>query len=108
MAQANDNATGALGVALIRGRIAAVRRFNGQRGGFMHVITLPAPDTFSMPQAVEVHAAGPLGEVGGTVACKVALGGIPKAYTQEREDPVTGETRRVRVQTADNLLFAVE
>lgn len=111
MAQANTPETpqvGALAVALVRGRITFVRRFNGQRGGFMHVLTMPAASEYDMPQAVEVHATQPLGEVGATWAGKVKLGGIPKSYLSEREDPNTGEIRKVKVQTADNTLFAVE
>lgn len=110
MAQANETpSTSALGVALVRGKITALRRFNGRLGGFMHVLTMPAADEFSMPQAVEVHASTPLvDEAGKTWAGKVKLGGIPKSFMSEREDPATGEIRKVRVQTADNLLFAVE
>jgi len=75
----------------------------------MHVIALPAADEYSMPASVEVHASVPLVETVGLMwAGKVRIGGVPKSFVQEREDPHSGEIRKVKVLTADNSLFAVE
>lgn len=110
MAEATTTSSnpGALGVALIRGKITAMRRNNGQRGGVMTIVTMPAPDEFSHPATVELHSTQTLGEVGGTWAGKVRISGIGRRYKTEREDPNTGEVRTVMVSTADNLLSVVE
>jgi hypothetical protein len=98
------NQLGALGVAYIRGRIRSRRR--GKRSGVLgvlSVLSLPAPDTYSMPQAVEVWSAESLGEVGAEVSCKVAIGGFPRSYDTKVDDD-EGYPRKVTVQTADNTL----
>jgi hypothetical protein len=98
------NQLGALGVAYIRGRIRSRRR--GKRAGVagvLSVLSLPAPDTYSMPQAVEVWSAESLGDVGTEVSCKVAIGGFPRSYDTKVDDE-EGYPRKVTVQTADNTL----
>ena len=98
---------GALGVAYLRGRIRSRRR--GKRAGqagVLSVLSLPAPDTYSMPQAVEVWSAESLGDVGTEVSVKVQLGGFPRSYDTKTEDE-EGYPRKVTVQTADNTLTVI-
>jgi hypothetical protein len=98
---------GALGVAYLRGRVRSRRR--GKRAGlqgFLTVLALPAPDTYSMPQAVEVWSSQAVGDVGDEVSCKVQIGGFPRSYETKTEDE-EGYPRKVTVQTADNTLTVI-
>lgn len=102
-----NTAPSTIGVAFIRGRVRSRRR--GKRAGqpgVLTVLALPAPDTYSMPQAVEVWSAEPLGDVGTEVSCKVQLGGFPRSYDTKTEDD-EGYPRKVTVQTADNTLTVI-
>lgn len=98
---------GAVGVAYLRGRIRSRRRAKrGGTTGVLTVLSLPAPDTYSMPQAVEVWSAESLGEVGAEVSCKVQIGGFPRSYERTDEDE-EGYRKKVTVQTADNTLTVI-
>jgi hypothetical protein len=98
---------GGLGVAFLRGRIRSMRRGKrGGRPGFLTVLTLPAPDTFSMPQAVEVWSVERLGDAEADVSVKVQIGGFPRSYESNREDD-EGYRQKVTVQTADNTLTVI-
>jgi hypothetical protein len=110
MAEATKQEPGAaaLGVAYLRGKLTAVRKFNGQKGGVMHVIALPAADEWALPGAVEVWASKTIGEVEQMVSVKVRISGIPRTWKSEREDPNTGEIRTVRQSGADNTLSVIE
>lgn len=93
------------GHALLRGRIAAKRAIQTRNGRqFITIVKLPAPDEFTSPQTVELRSGKPLGEVGETVAVKVAVGGFGRSYQTTNQE--TGE--KVTVQTADNSLTVVE
>lgn len=107
-APANTSSTvGAMGVAYLRGRIRSRRRAKrGGTEGVATVLSLPAPDTYSMPQAVEVWSERSLGEVGDEVSCKVQIGGYPRSYERKDEDH-EGYPRKVNVQTADNTLTVI-
>ena len=98
---------GALGVAFLRGRIKSVRQGARQGvNGRLTVLALPAPDTYSMPAAVEVFSPQPLGAIGDEVSCKVQIGGYPRSYRKEVEDG-QGYRSKVNVQTADNTLTVI-
>jgi hypothetical protein len=94
------------GIAQIRGRIASVREIGGARGGFAHVIKLPAPDQYTSPATVEVVADERLGPVDSEWAGKVQIGGFGRSWTKDVEDR-NGVVRKVSVPTADNKLTAV-
>lgn len=106
-ATAAQSGTQSLAVALIKGRIAAVRETGGQRAGFLHVIRLPAPDEYSSPSVVEVFSPQRLGEVDSVWHGRVQIGGYGRSYKKEVEDPRTGEIRQRTIPTADNTLTAV-
>lgn len=94
----------AQGVAFLRGRVKSRRAASrGGVKGYSTVLALPAPDSYSMPQAVEVWSEAALGEVGADVSVKVAIGGYPRSYETKRED-ADGNVKRVTVSTADNVL----
>ena len=98
---------GAMGVAYLRGRIRSRRRAKrGGADGVATVLSLPAPDTYSMPQAVEVWSERSLGDVGDEVSVKVQIGGYPRSYERKDED-AEGYPRKVNVHTADNTLTVI-
>ena len=99
---------GGLGVAYLRGRIRTRRRAKrGGTDGVCTVMSLPAPDTYSMPQAVEVWSVKALGVPGDEVSVKVQIGGYPRSFDRTEEDE-EGYKRKVPVQTADNTLTVIE
>jgi hypothetical protein len=100
-------ASAQLSVAVIKGRIKFVREGGGQRGGFLHVITLPAPDEWTPPQTVEVYSETRLGDPESVWQGRVRLGGYGRTWQREVEDPRTGEIRKRPVPTADNTLTAL-
>lgn len=96
------------GLTMIKGRIRARRRSKRQGlQGFLTILALPAPDTYSMPQAVEVFSSKPVGELGDEITVRVLLGGYPRSYESTTEDE-EGFKRKVTVQTADNTLTVIE
>lgn len=102
--QAPATNTPALCVVHLKGRIKARRRSKrAGTEGYAFVLAMPAPDPYSMPQAVEVWASKVLGELGDEVAVKCQVGGYPRSYESTREDE-EGYRRKVTVQTADNTL----
>lgn len=109
MSNAPATATAAapsLAVALIKGRIAAVRETGGQRSGFLHVIRMPAADEYSSPSVVEVYATQRLGDVDAVWHGRVQIGGYGRSYKKEMEDR-NGNVRTVTIPTADNTLTAI-
>lgn len=90
-----------LGEAVISGRISLVRRTNN---GFVHLITLPAADQYSMPSTVEVLGKTRLGSNEDEIRVRVRITGYRRTY--DSRDKETGEI--TKVVTADNRLFAVE
>lgn len=90
-----------LGEAVIAGRLNLVRK---TASGFVHLITLPAADQYSMPSTVEVLAKTRLGSVEDEIRVRVRINGYRRTY--ETRDKETGEI--TKVHTADNRLFAVE
>lgn len=90
-------------VALVSGRIVTSRASQGQRGGYLTVLRLPAPDAYTSPATIEVHSAERLGEPDAVVHGKVRIGGFGRSYKAKREDR-DGRPYEVTVQTADNTL----
>lgn len=97
----------AIGIAYLRGRIRSRRRSKrAGKAGVSTVIALPAPDAYSMPQAVEVWSEEAIGAEGDEVSVKVQIGGYPRSYDKTVEDD-EGYSRKQTVQTADNTLTVV-
>lgn len=89
----------------IFGRIANRRRIQTKSGAqIVHVIKLPAPDSFTSPQTIEVRGSKPLGQVGEDCTFKVRVGGYGRSY--KVTDAETGELQTI--PTADNSLTVVE
>lgn len=82
--------------SVIRGRVLEVKR---TENAVYSVITLPAPDSYSKPQVVEVRSSRFIGKPNEDVTFRVSLGGYRRSYKDSH-----GET-----QYATNLtLTAVE
>jgi hypothetical protein len=95
----------ALGVCQLKGRVASRRVINTKNGRqVISTVKLPAPDSFTSPQTVELRSAKSLGEVGEDITVAVKVGGYGRSY--QTTDPETGERRNV--QTADNTLTVQE
>lgn len=89
----------------IFGRIANRRRIQTKSGAqIVHVVKLPAPDSFTSPQTIEVRGVKSLGNVGDDVSFKVRVGGYGRSY--KVTDAETGEPQTI--PTADNSLTLVE
>lgn len=87
------------GVARLVGRITQVRKLNGQSGPTCRTLMrLPAPDSYSSPQTVEVRGER-FGQVGEEVAVIVSLGGYPRTYETRGDHGEPGES----VKTAENV-----
>lgn len=66
--------------AFIRGRVIEVKR---TEAGCYTAITLPAPDQYSSPQAVEVRSKAILGRPNEDVTVRVSVGGYRRGYTDK-------------------------
>lgn len=76
---------------LIKGKVEAVRRFDGKR--YTRII-IPAADAYSRPQVVEVRSVSKLADVGEETEVACRLGGYTrKPYRVTDKD--TGETSMV-------------
>lgn len=94
------------GALRITGRIRGARQHTSRDGvvGHYTLVTLPAPDSYSLPSVLEVSSTRPLGRPGEDVTVTVALHGIPRTATSKPD-------ARGHVQqwdTATNLIRAVE
>lgn len=69
--------------AVIRGRVIEVKR---TESGHYTAITLPAPDSYSKPQAVEVRSNHLLGRPQEDVTVRVAIGGYRRSYKDKMGD----------------------
>jgi hypothetical protein len=67
----------ALNQAIIRGRVLEVKRSDT---GCFTAITLPSPDLYSQPQAVEVRSKNLIGRPSEDVTLRVMLGGFRRGY----------------------------
>lgn len=94
------------GRVAIRGRVKAVRRNRGARGGFQTLVVLPAPDQFSSPAFVEINSTERLAEPDADWQGWCTVGGYRRTYKTEQTDS-HGDVRSVTVETADIVLTAV-
>lgn len=93
-----------LGVCRLTGRVAGVRRVTGQNGStFLTLLRLPAPDTYTSPQTVEVRGPERCGSVGEEVTVDVRIGGYGRAYAKKGENGEPGDS----IRTAENVLYVV-
>lgn len=91
-----------LGQAVLRGRVEAVKRFDGRT--FTRLLQ-PAADAYSKPAVNEIVSKASVGSVGDEVTVRVRIAGyMRKSY--QVTDRETGEVRRV--QPVENVLEAVE
>ncbi len=70
----------AINQAVIRGRVIEVKR--GESGVFTSIM-LPAPDSYTQPQSIEVRSRQLLGKPQEDVTVRVALGGFRRGYTDK-------------------------
>jgi len=67
----------AMNQALVRGRVIEVKR--GDAGVFTSIM-LPAPDSYTQPQAIEIRSKQLLGKPNEDVSVRVVLGGFRRSY----------------------------
>ena len=91
---------------MVSGRIALKpRRYKTKEGAmYSHIVKLPAPDSFSSPQTIEINAIRQLGEKGEDIIQLCVIGGYGRSY--DLTDKSTGEV--TNVSTADIRLYAKE
>lgn len=90
-----------LAESVLHGRLLKITK----RGdNIIHLLVLPAPDSYTSPATVEVIAKSRLGQPDDDIRVRVRIGGYRRTYNVT--DRETGETRPVT--TADVRLFAVE
>lgn len=90
-----------LAEAVLQGRLLKIQK----RGdNIIHLVVLPAPDSYTSPATVEIIAKTRLGQPEDDIRVRVRIGGYRRTYNSTDRD--TGETRAVT--TADVRLFAVE
>lgn len=90
-----------LAESVLQGRLQKITK----RGdNVIHLMVLPAPDSYTSPATVEVIAKSRLGQPDDDIRVRVRIGGYRRTYNAT--DRETGETRPVT--TADVRLFAVE
>jgi len=75
----------AMNHAMIRGRVIEVKRSDS---GIFTAIMLPAPDSYTQPQAVEVRSRALLGKPQEDVTVRVLLGGYRRSYQDKHGDKV--------------------
>lgn len=90
------------GVAVLKGRIEAVRRHEGR---VYTRLLQPAADAYSRPAINEVVSRSSLGGVGDEVQARVRVGGFARKPYQFT-DQQTGEVRKV--VPVDNTLEVIE
>lgn len=90
-----------LAESVLQGRLIKIQK----RGdNIIHLVVLPAPDSYTAPATVEIIAKTRLGQPEDDIRVRVRIGGYRRTYNAT--DRETGETRAVT--TADVRLFAVE
>ncbi len=90
-----------LAESILQGRLLRITK----RGdNVIHLVVLPAPDSYTSPATVEIIAKTRLGQPEDDLRIRVRIGGYRRTYNAT--DRETGETRPVT--TADVRLFAVE
>lgn len=90
-----------LAESVLQGRLLKIQK----RGdNIIHLVVLPAPDSYTSPATVEIIAKSRLGQPEDDIRVRVRIGGYRRTYNAT--DRETGETRPVT--TADVRLFAVE
>jgi hypothetical protein len=85
MAEQATNISSVANRAVVQGRIASVRMYEGNH---YHVITTPAKDAYSKPQELDVRARTRLGEPGQEVNVKGTLHGYARTF--DRQDGSKG------------------
>lgn len=90
-----------LGESVLQGRLLKIQK---RAENFIHLVVLPAPDSYTSPATVEIVAKSRLAQVEDDIRVRVRIGGYRRTYNAT--DRETGETRPVT--TADVRLFAVE
>lgn len=80
-----------LGEVFIKGRIEAMRRYEGN---FYTRLAMPAPDEFSKPQMVQVRGKGKLGQQGEIIQVLCRVGGYMRKPYQVTDDD-SGETTTI-------------
>lgn len=95
-----------IGQVQVAGRIVHVRGYRTRQGerAASHIIKTPAPDQFTSPGTLEVHAGRKLGDPGDDVSVLCRLTGFGRSY--QVTDPETGEKRSI--QTADLRLSVID
>jgi hypothetical protein len=89
------------GQVFIKGRISSVRKAGAV---FLHLVTLPAPDSYTSPSTVEIGANARLGQKDEDISQLCRIAGYRRSFKATDKD--TGEISTIH--TADNRLFAVE
>lgn len=89
-----------LGIVSLRGRVDRTDRRGDLR---LSVLTMPAPDEFSMPAVVEVRGKQFAGHIGEMVTIRCRVSGIPNNYKI-----TSGEDAGKQAFSARNFLEIVE
>lgn len=81
--------------ARISGRVDYVRKAKFKEGQrILTLVKLPAPDSYSSPQTIEIRSVERLGSPGDDITCIVAIGGFGRSFDMKDEDSEDSKTVR--------------